>query len=170
MHPSVWLVQDLRDYETLVEEAAERDWGPRSCCLQHFAPTTHDADLFELTLIEEQHLAYWAFGSFIMGHSIFQTMAHLIEHQVWKMSQHFQITNKESQGAPCRIHNTCSEKGGLHKLLSSLSETSSTALLNPLCLMRLRTFCPYPIQTQLENVGRVSDQIIFNSARFETSL
>ena len=37
MHSSVWLGQDLRDYETLVEEEAERERALRRCCLHHFA-------------------------------------------------------------------------------------------------------------------------------------
>lgn len=37
MHSSVWLGQDLRDYETLVEEEAERERRLRRCCLHHFA-------------------------------------------------------------------------------------------------------------------------------------
>ncbi len=37
MHSSVWLGQDLRDYETLVEEEVERERGLCCCCLHHFA-------------------------------------------------------------------------------------------------------------------------------------
>lgn len=37
MHSSVWLGQDLRDYETLVEEEAEGEQGLCWCCLHHFA-------------------------------------------------------------------------------------------------------------------------------------
>ncbi|KAL7369525.1 hypothetical protein ABVT39_001699 [Epinephelus coioides] len=37
MHSSVWLGQDPRDYETLVEEEAESERGLRCCRLHHFA-------------------------------------------------------------------------------------------------------------------------------------
>lgn len=53
MHSSVWLGQDLRDHETLVEKEAERERGLRHCCLHHFAQF--------LTVLSVLALAYWAF-------------------------------------------------------------------------------------------------------------
>lgn len=53
MHSSVWLGQDLRDHETLVEEEAEREVGLRHCCHRHFAQF--------LTLRNVLALAYLAF-------------------------------------------------------------------------------------------------------------
>lgn len=60
MHFFIWLGQDLRDYETLVEEEAERQRGLCYCCFHHFAQLL--TEFCGLALIEEQHLAYWAFS------------------------------------------------------------------------------------------------------------
>ena len=54
------------------------------------------------------------------------------------------------------------------KPIFGLIEQFSTALLNPLCLMRLRIFCLSRIhhQAQLQNVLRATDQIIFSLTCF----